>query len=296
MADKSASSSTKKSHNIVTVKATSGQKRLVDGSAQVFRDLKKLCKDLKRTPIFGLMLAEFIGTMILTITFIQMQSYPVYLGYAVVGIALIVGGISGAHLNPALSIGAWVTRRIKGTVAIGYIAAQVLGATVGWLIVKGFVDAATSATAPTAMKLYAAAAIPTGKEGYLFFVELMGAAVLGLGIAAAIRLRSNRIAASFVTGMSLLTALYISMVLSSALQAAQGTTLTFLNPAIAGVLGAIAEIGSKTFVWQSFNWQIAIYMIAPVLGGIIGFVLYEFMHATTDCACDECCACEKCSL
>ncbi|HEY3354893.1 MAG TPA: aquaporin Z [Polyangia bacterium] len=49
-------------------------------------------------------------------------------GLTVVGCAYALGGISGCHLNPAVSVGLWVGGRFPARELPGYIAAQVLGA------------------------------------------------------------------------------------------------------------------------------------------------------------------------
>lgn len=48
-------------------------------------------------------------------------------GLTVVTMAYAIGHISGAHLNPAVSVGCWVAGRIDSKDLIGYIIAQVLG-------------------------------------------------------------------------------------------------------------------------------------------------------------------------
>jgi aquaporin Z len=47
------------------------------------------------------------------------------------------GGISGAHFNPAVTIGMLATGRIKPPLAGAYIAAQLLGATLAALVCQG---------------------------------------------------------------------------------------------------------------------------------------------------------------
>ena len=42
-----------------------------------------------------------------------------------------VGHVSGAHFNPAVTIGAWVTRRIGSAAAVAYVVTQFLGAIAG---------------------------------------------------------------------------------------------------------------------------------------------------------------------
>ena len=88
-------------------------------------------------------LAEFLGTFYLCfagIATILSVAPPLNSGAGLVGIALahglalsiavcVFGGISGAHINPAVTVAMLVTGRIRFTLAIGYVIAQLLGAT-----------------------------------------------------------------------------------------------------------------------------------------------------------------------
>ncbi|OIN50654.1 aquaporin Z [Pseudomonas azotoformans] len=86
--------------------------------------------------------AEFIGTFWLTFggcgSAILAAAFP-GLGIGFVGVSLAfgltvltmayaLGGISGGHFNPAVTIGLWVGRRIEGADVLPYIVAQVAGA------------------------------------------------------------------------------------------------------------------------------------------------------------------------
>ena len=44
-----------------------------------------------------------------------------------------VGHVSGGHFNPAVTVGAWVTRRMGSGAAVAYVMAQLAGATLGAL-------------------------------------------------------------------------------------------------------------------------------------------------------------------
>jgi aquaporin Z len=44
-----------------------------------------------------------------------------------------VGRVSGAHINPAVTIGFWLMRKLDGRAAVGYVIAQLLGASLGAL-------------------------------------------------------------------------------------------------------------------------------------------------------------------
>ena len=52
-------------------------------------------------------------------------------GLTVVTMAYAIGPISGAHLNPAVSLGLWMGGRFKARELPGYIIAQVLGGIAG---------------------------------------------------------------------------------------------------------------------------------------------------------------------
>ena len=220
---------------------------------------------------------------------IQMQGSPLFVAFALAGAVFIVGGVSGAHLNPAITIAAWVTRSINSVFALGYIAAQMIGAATAWLVLDTFIkNASTDATTSSASSLFHAGTITAGKEWYIFFAEFLGAIILSLGIAAALRMiKKNKVNAAFTQSFALMTALYAAMSLTTVLLVASGTTLSFLNPAIAIIANALNGISTKDM------WPVAIYIIAPILGAIIGFILQNFLHSQStnnedDCACEIC--------
>lgn len=271
MADKKAAKSKKKStvSQPSTVEATTTS---TNTYRAFLREYKKFIKSLKQTPIVGAIVAEFIGTFLLTAAMVQMQGSPLFVAFALAGAVLVVGGVSGAHLNPAITIGAWVTRRINTVFALGYIAAQMIGAATAWLVLDTFSKNASSATSTSS--LFHAGTIVDGKEWYIFLAEMLGVAILSLGVAAAIRMiKKNRINAAFTYAFALMTALYVAMSLTTVLLTVSGTTLSFLNPAIAIVANGLNGISNSNM------WPIAIFIIAPILGAIIGFVLQNFLHS-----------------
>lgn len=87
------------------------------------------------------LIAEFIGTFWLVLggcgSAVLAAGFPevgiglvgvsIAFGLTVVTIAYGLGHISGAHLNPAVSIGLWAGGRFESKELIGYIVAQVLG-------------------------------------------------------------------------------------------------------------------------------------------------------------------------
>lgn len=96
---------------------------------------------------FKMYLAEGLGTLVLVfvgagaVLMTASGSGIGVLGIALAhGLALMVivytfGGVSGAHVNPAVTFGMWVSGKMKTVQAIGYVIAQLAGAAVGALLV-----------------------------------------------------------------------------------------------------------------------------------------------------------------
>ncbi len=52
-------------------------------------------------------------------------------GLAVVGMAYTIGGISGCHINPAITLGVFLSGRMSGKEALGYMVSQCIGGVIG---------------------------------------------------------------------------------------------------------------------------------------------------------------------
>ncbi|MCQ2227071.1 MAG: MIP family channel protein [Bacteroidales bacterium] len=89
-------------------------------------------------------LAEMVGTMVLVLmgcgTAVSLNcgvdtasvvGTAVAFGLAVVAMAYTIGGISGCHINPAITLGCLLTGRISGKDAGMYMLFQVIGAFIG---------------------------------------------------------------------------------------------------------------------------------------------------------------------
>ena len=261
MADKKAISSTKRS----IVKAIPDIKQIITYGRDPSIKL----------PIVGAIVAEFIGTFLLVTAFFQMQGNPLFVAFTLVGIFLIIGGISGAHINPALTIGAWVTRKVSSLRAISYIIAQGLGATAAWLMLTTFLRGAETSTSQltSSPSLFHAATLADGKEWYILCAELLGATILAFGFATALRVKREKVAAAFSVGLAILIALYVAMSLTTVLLTESNTSLTFLNPVIAFAANGIS--------WTNI-WPTVIYILAPIIGAIAGFTLQDFLHNQTN--------------
>lgn len=228
-----------------------------------------------RTALVAALIGEFIGTFVLTSAYIITKGEPLYLGFTLIAIVLMVATLSGAHVNPLLTVGAWVTRKINSLRALGYIVAQILGAVAALGLLTAFIGGAPQqdASSQAAMlgqastpELFKIPALVAGKEGYVFFAELVGATLFAFAVATAAREGRDRVARAFGIGFGLFIAALFAGVAASYVSAN-----AVINPAIALTVGAIE--------WSKLNFlAVATYLIAPLIGGVLGFALSDTLH------------------
>ena len=187
--------------------------------------------------------AEFVGTWLfsLAVALSLAGKFPVatpVIAALTLGLFVYtIGSISGAHLNPAVTIGLWTIKKIATTDAVKYIIAQFLGA------------GATYFLAPS---LAATASLTALNSAAVGSAEFFGAIIFMFGIAAVVYGKVPVDASGATVGGSLLIGL--------SLAAAIGSNAV-LNPAMALAIG-------------SFSW---LYVLAPIAGSIAGMNLYKWL-------------------
>ncbi len=91
------------------------------------------------------LLAEFIGTFVLVFCACGVAAYTkgslvataLTFGLVIVAMAYSIGRVSGCHINPAVSLGCLLTKRMTLKEFLCYCVAQVLGGLVGGLVIFG---------------------------------------------------------------------------------------------------------------------------------------------------------------
>ena len=128
--------------------------------------------------LLNIIFAELLGTFMLTIAAIgaATQFAPLYLGLTLLVIAVAVGAVSGAHINPAVTFGLWTMRKLKTALVPFYWIAQLLGGALAVVVLNGLSGSAFKLSFEHFATFSWA----------VFGVELVGAAVLMFGIAAAV--------------------------------------------------------------------------------------------------------------
>ncbi len=168
----------------------------------------------------------------------------------------VIGHISGGHVNPAVTIGAWVTGQIKTGLAGVYILAQLAGGTAGALVLrlalpKAIWDPATLGAPTVSHRLGITNAEAVVIEAVLTFFLVF--VVYGTAI-------DERGAFSKIAGLP------IGLVLTFDILAGGPFTGAAMNPARA--FGPMLVAGHWTDWW--------VYWIGPIGGGIIAAAVYWF--------------------
>lgn len=57
-------------------------------------------------------------------------------GLSIVAMAYVIGNVSGCHINPAVSLAAFLDKRISGADFCGYVVAQIFGGVIGAVLLK----------------------------------------------------------------------------------------------------------------------------------------------------------------
>jgi len=218
-------------------------------------------------------IAELIGTMLLVFAICTVVTLYVATAanaqtgsdFAVVGLvhgivlfALIatLGGVSGGHFNPAITLAAAVTRRIDPIDAVVYILAQLSGGVLGALMVKGFLlDEGRAGH-------YGAASISPLISGNVAggLIELIGTFFLVMAVCAvAFNPRARREWAPLVIGLTL------------------GLDVMIFGPLTGSAVNPARWFGPALISnhWGG-TWP---YLVGPVVGALLAVVVYRFVIA-----------------
>jgi glycerol uptake facilitator protein len=201
-------------------------------------------------------------------------------GLAVAVAVYAVGRISGAHLNPAVTVGLASVGAFAWADVPGYVAAQMIGAFAGAVVVWLAYLPHWSATADGDAKLAVFCTAPAiRRPGANFLTETIGTAMLVFGVLAiaanATPLTSpGQVDLSLVFRHGLLPLLVGALVLSIGLSLG-GSTGYAINPARdlgPRLAHAVLPIPAKRDSDWSYSW---IPVAGPLVGGIAGAWLYS---------------------
>lgn len=221
MATKKAGSTAKKS---TTKKSTTTQRpnttkvtTVKAVTASKSSDNRSVSKSKLPGNIVNIVIAEIIGTFILTlVAILSLQSVgPLYTGLAMLVIVLAIGGISGAHVNPAVTFGLWSARRLKSILLPFYWVSQFVGAMAAVVILHLISNNVFGVSFADFWSF----------NWSIFFVELIGTAVFLFGfVAVTSRSDFSQSAKAVGIGLSLAVGLLVGGSLLATIQGSIDTS------------------------------------------------------------------------
>lgn len=219
--------------------------------------------------------AELIGTMVLVLIgcgSAVIASVFVGLNYGYLGVAFAfglavlamvyaIGGISGCHINPAISISMLVAGKLSVKDTVFYVVFQCIGAIIGAGILYAIMSGNPS---------YHIATNGLGQNGY------GSASLLGFPLS------------SVVITEIVLTFIFVLVVHGSTHERvpkgfagiAIGLTLTFIHivaiPIDGTSVNPARSLGPALFVGGTALNQVWVFWVAPIIGGIIAAIVWKF--------------------
>jgi MIP family channel proteins len=169
-------------------------------------------------------------------------------GLAILAAVYTFGHVSGAHLNPAVTLSLVASRRFPASAAPVYIVAQVVGAVLGVLAVAAVFDGDLGSTATVPGEGVSA--------GQALLIEVLLGFVLVLVVkATAVDDRAEGPSSGLAIGLTIVIGHLAFIPISG----------SSFNPA--RTLGSAIVGGEADAIW--------VYLIGPVIGGVIAALLYE---------------------
>jgi len=183
-------------------------------------------------------------------------------GIVIAAVIYALGRVSGAHINPAVTIALWATKRFPAADAVAYILAQCVGAAIGSLLffLTVGMDAVTigglGATAPFFGIGYGQAILVEAISTFVLMLVIMGVAV------------DSRAPTGFA-------GLIIGLTVAGMITATGNIAGASLNPARTFGPYLMDFLLGGSNLWAFFP----IYIIGPVAGAVIAAVFYDHITA-----------------
>ena len=184
-------------------------------------------------------------------------------GLVLLGLAYAIGPVSGCHVNPAVTIGALLARRIGFAQALGYWIAQFIG---------GYIGAEVLSLMFRQSPLYSTSVQGLGADGY--------------GAASLIHLSAG---GAFLAEV-ILTALFVFVILSvtgrhgntTTAGLAIGLTLTAVHligiPLTGTSVNPARSLGPALVVGGTALSQVWLFLVAPLVGGIVAAIVHAVLY------------------
>ena len=184
-------------------------------------------------------------------------------GLVLLALAHVLGPISGCHVNPAVTIGAWLSGRIPLAEAAGYWVAQFVGGILGALLLWGTFNCSplySTSTTGLGTNGWGAASHIHINAGGAFLIEVMMTALFVFAILTVTSKTANAATAGIVIGLSLTVVHLIGIPITG----------TSVNPA--------RSLGPALIVGGTALSQVWLFIVAPLVGGALAAGLHRVLY------------------
>jgi aquaporin Z len=223
-----------------------------------------------------ILIAEAVGTMILvlggpgtailaagtgTLGEAAVLGVSLAFGFSLLVAAYAIGPVSGCHINPAVTIGMAVMKKIEAAKVPAYILGQLIGAAVGglliWIIAQGMPGGFDASPATFAANLWGEG------DGYSFFnfgamavTEIVMTAVLMFVVLSTTSKKFTAAAGGLTVGITLALIHLISIPVDN----------TSVNPARSFATALFAGGDAVELLWA--------FVVFPIIGAIVGALVW----------------------
>ena len=183
-------------------------------------------------------------------------------GLVLVALAYVLGPISGCHVNPAVTLGAVVARRMEPLEGLFYWIAQFVGGILGALVLWAMFSASP---------IYSRSKVGLGADGYdsasaihinawgAFLAEVILTALFVFAVIGVTSKVANATTAGLVIGLTLAVCHLIGIQITG----------TSVNPA--------RSLGPALIVGGLALHQVWLFLIAPLVGAVVGSLLHVML-------------------
>jgi aquaporin Z len=222
--------------------------------------------------------AEFIGTFVLVLfacgTAVVVGCSSAFgtgylltalaFGLVVMAMSYSVGNVSGCHINPAVSVAMLVNGKLSLKDFFGYVIAQIAGAVAGSSMLMAFTNTTLDGIRQLGQNDLYKESVPLS-----LIIEIVLTFVFVLAVLGVTSKKENSAVSGLVIGFSL-TLVHIFGIYF---------TGTSVNPA--------RSFGPALFVGGDALKNVWVFIVAPLLGGILAALVHEVLNASDEKSEDE---------
>ena len=207
-------------------------------------------------------ISEFVGTFVLVlvgcgvaeVTGADVVATALAFGLVIVAMAYSIGNVSGCHINPAVSLGFYLSKKMSLKDLIYYVIAQVLGAICGAFVLGFLLQSFESlGTNGYGLEVFAQNA------GIAFVTEVLLTFVFVTAILGVTSKEKYSNVAGLVIGLTLTLVHLVGIPFTG----------TSVNPA--------RSLGPALFVGGDALSQVWVFLLAPLVGAALASIFYNFV-------------------